>query len=341
MLQCEERAASRDDRRRESSPRRERPGGEPERGSIHERHAGPQRVARALGWFSIAVGLTELAAPQATARAIGLANGARIASTGSAWILRLLGLRELATGFGILARRRPAGWLWARVAGDLVDLSLLGAVRSGAAEPARMAAAATAVAGVTVVDFLCGQRLGAPRSVASKRLGDGTVRLASIVTVNRPPAECYGFWRRPQNLPRVLRHVDSVRETGEGRSHWRLRAPAGRSIEWEAELVEDQPNELIAWRSVEGSELTSDAVLRFLPGPKGDGTVVRATLRYKPSPGPSAAALRLLFGTSAAAELKQDLRRFKQVLETGQILTTRGQPHGPARLSLTRALSRS
>ena len=305
---------------------------------------GAERLARALGWFSIGLGLAELAAPQALARAIGIADRRPwpLARNGHASVLRFFGAREIATGIGILAERSPAPWLWARVAADLLDLSYLGSnMRKTSTDSARLGAAAAAVAGVTALDIACSRRLSAPRSVASQVEADGFVRLVGSVSVNRPPDECYAFWRKLENLPRVMRYLESVVQTGDGRSHWKVCTPGGMRIEWNADITQDRPNELISWRARDGSMLPNDGALHFLPGPNGEGTLIHATLRYKPPGGKLAAAATALFGGPGAPQLKENLRRFKQVLETGEIITTEGQPHGPARTSLTRALSRS
>lgn len=314
-------------RRRRPTPRRRDPAAE--------------RLARVLGWFSIGLGLTEFAAPRTVARLIGLDErrngGGDVART-----LRMFGMREIAAGLGIFSKRQPVGWLWARVAGDVMDLSFLGgALRRASAEPARLAAAAVTVAGVTALDVVCSQRLSARRAITNETEADGHVRLTSSLAINRPRADCYAFWRRLENLPRVMHGLESVTEMDDGRSHWKATTPSGLRLEWDAEITQDQENELISWRSVEDADLTTDGSVHFLPGPNGKGTLLRVVVRYRPPGGALGAVVTQLFGRPAQQVLKQDLRRLKQILETGDIITTENQPHGPAAISLTRALSRS
>jgi uncharacterized membrane protein len=283
-------------------------------------------------------------APRAVARMAGISTAGPFSRQEPTAILRLSGLREIATGLGIVSRRRPAGWLWARVAGDLLDLTFLGnALRGGKADPVRLATATAAVAGITAIDVACGRQLGGSRrAVSSERRRDGSIRLTSTIAINQPPSATYEFWRRLENLPRFIRHLETVQEREEGKSHWRLRVPGGAAIEWDAEITQDRPNELITWRSIGGGPVSSEGAVRFLMGPKGDGTLLRVSMRYRARRGAlGVPRLVTLFGKPGAGVLKQDLRRLKQILETGAVLTTEGQSHGPAPLSLTRALGRS
>jgi uncharacterized membrane protein len=151
------------------------------------------------------------------------------------------------------------------------------------------------------------------------------------ITVNRPPDEAYRFWHDFPNLPRFMEHLESVEVAGGGRSRWKARGPAGTKAEWEAEVTEDRPGEVIAWRSVEGSAVDTSGAVRFAPAPGGRGTEVRVVLRYSPPAGVLGKAVARLFGESPQQQVRSDLRRFKQVLETGQVLeseaTIRGRPH--------------
>lgn len=162
-----------------------------------------ERRARGLGWFSIALGLAEIAAPGALARMIGVPDDDETRDT-----LFAVGLREIASGIGILSRPESAGWLWSRVGGDVMDLALLGsALRSDRANPNRIAAATAAVVGVTAVDYMTGQQLRQRsqnghergRNVEQDRKS-GKVQVTQAITINRPVNEVYGFWRNFQNL---------------------------------------------------------------------------------------------------------------------------------------------
>lgn len=317
---------------------------------------GSDRLARALGWFSIGLGVAELVAPRALGRMIGLGGtvpeplrsrmprrALRAIDGGDhAATLRLFGLREIGTGMGVLSRQRPANWLWARVAGDVLDLGFLGAAaRQRGADPVRLATAALAVAGVTALDVLCGQRLTTRRAVSHRIEADGSLRVVHNLAINRPPQECYGWWRQLENLPTIMPYLERVEVLDDRTSHWVAVGPGGYRLEWQAEITEDQPGQLIAWRSGPGSDFEHEGQIRFQPGPSGNGTLVRAAMRYR-SPGAAVVGtLARLFAMAPDQQLSADLRRFKQIIETGEVITTDGQPSGPARPTLLRAVSRA
>jgi uncharacterized membrane protein len=154
--------------------------------------------------------------------------------------------------------------------------------------------------------------------------------------VNRSAEDCYRFWRDFNNLSRFLTHVESVQVTGERLSHWIVKTPAGLRAEWDAELTEDIPNERIAWRSLAGFDVQTSGTVTFEPGPAGRGAVVRIDMQYTPPAGRAGALVVKLFGADPGQQSNTDLRRFKQVLETGEVATTDGQPSGP-RSALQRA----
>jgi uncharacterized membrane protein len=154
------------------------------------------------------------------------------------------------------------------------------------------------------------------------------LHVRAAVTVNKPAGEVYSFWRDLELLPLFMNHLESVRTTGERTSHWVAKAPAGRAVEWDARIVDDRPNELIAWRSVEGGDVPNDGTVRFAPAPGGRGTEVRVELRYDLPGGKLAATVAKLFGEEPAQQVRDDLRRFKQVLETGEVVRSEGSPEG-------------
>ncbi len=280
-----------------------------------------ERLARGLGWFSIGLGVAEVVAPRGLTKLIGVRGD-------HSGLVRLLGMREIASGIGILAQRRPAASLWSRVGGDAMDLALLGtAFTLPKSNRGRLAAATAAVAGVTALDVLCSQQLSRGHSA---RTSDGAIRVAQAVTINRSPEELYRFWRDFQNLPRFMNHLESVQATGDQRSHWVAKAPAGTTVEWDAEITEDKPNEVIAWRSLEGADVDNVGSVRFERAPGGRGTVVKVEMRYNPPAGRLGAGVARLFGEDPEWQVKDDLRRFKQVMETGEIITTEGQSAGRA-----------
>ncbi|MDB6111746.1 MAG: Cyclase/dehydrase [Pedosphaera sp.] len=272
-----------------------------------------EKLARGLGWFSIGLGLTQLLAPRTLSRLIGVRE--------RPLLMRAIGLRELAAGLGILNDRKPVGWLWARVAGDAMDLSLLGvALSSNQDTRNRVAAATVAVAGVTALDLRCSQRFSTT--------AQGTIHVERSITINRSPEELYTFWHDFQRLPTFMNHLKAVEPSGDNRTHWVARGPAGTDVEWDAEVTNDEPNHLIAWRSVEGADVDNAGLVRFEPAPAGRGTVVKVQLDYRPPAGALGAKVAKLFGEAPEKQIHVDLHRFKQLMETGEIARTKGQPAG-------------
>jgi uncharacterized membrane protein len=160
--------------------------------------------------------------------------------------------------------------------------------------------------------------------VASIRAGKG-VKVVCAVTVNRPPEEVYRAWRNFEELPRFMGHLESVKVEGD-RSHWVARAPGGMTVAWDAELVNDEPNRLIAWRSLEGSRVATAGSVAFTPAPDGRGTEVRVTLKYDPPAGRLGSWLAWLFGEEPSLQVRDDLSRFKQLMEGGETTCTQGRP---------------
>ncbi len=279
-------------------------------------------VANGLGWFSVALGLAQLTAPGGVARLVGIPDGDR-----SRRLMRLMGARELASGVGILVRPRPAGWLWFRVAGDVLDLTLLGtALRQDETDSRRIGAAAVAVAGVAALDAVTGRRLGARDEDVIE--SPAAIEIRRAITVNASVEDVYGFWRRFSNLPRFMLHLETVEELDERRSRWTVKAPAGLSISWVAEIVEDLPNELIAWRSTSGN-VAHAGMVHFREAPGSRGTEVRVDLRYVPPAGAVGALIARLFGEEPGQQVRDDLRAFKQVIETGEVVRSEASPRGP------------
>jgi uncharacterized membrane protein len=241
--------------------------------------------------------------------------------------MRLIGLREIAAGVGILSQSRPTGWLLGRVGGDAMDLALLGgALASGQMGRTRVAAATMAVAGMTALDVACSQHF---RNNPDAQVG--LIRFKKSLIISRPPEEIYRFWRNVENLPRFMPHLYSVRDLGNNRSHWVAQGPAGKTVEWDAEIVQDQPDKLIAWRSCEGADVDSRGTVRFEAAPGGRGTILKVEMEYRPPAGVLGASVARLFGQAPEKQVKVDLLRLKQLLETGVIATTEGQPAGRSR----------
>jgi uncharacterized membrane protein len=281
-----------------------------------------ERLANALGWFSIGLGLAELAAPRALAQLIGVEDHDRTVK-----VLRGYGAREIAAGIGILSRPQPAGWLWGRVAGDIMDLSSLGSALSSARSTrTRVGAATAAVIGVTALDVKCAldlQRGATNGGISGKR----AIHRTKTIIVNRSPEEVYRFWHDFTNLPTFMKHLESVQMTGDNRSHWKATAPAGKTVEWDAEVIDDQPNSRIAWRSLEGSDVYNTGSVQFERAPGGRGTLVRVELQYAPPGGVVGATIAKLFGEEPEQQIEDDLRAFKQVLETGEVVKSDASIH--------------
>ncbi len=155
----------------------------------------------------------------------------------------------------------------------------------------------------------------------------GTHVLESV-TINRPVEELYRFWRNLENLPRFMRHLESVERVTDTISRWRARGPAGTIVEWEAEINNEVPNKVIGWRSLENADVVSAGSVNFDSDAPGRGTRVTVHLQYSPPGGKVGASIARLFGKDAETEIREDLRRFKQLVETGEVSTTHGQPRG-------------
>lgn len=155
------------------------------------------------------------------------------------------------------------------------------------------------------------------------------VRVDRAVTVNKPRAEVYRFWRQFENLPKFMKHVESVEQIDERRWHWVVRGPAGRTVVWDAEINNEVEGELIGFRSLDGGTVDLAGSVQFKDAPAGRGTEVVVEVQYNPPAGVLGAFAAKMWGEEPTEQIGEDLERFKQVLETGEILTTEGQPSGP------------
>ncbi len=164
--------------------------------------------------------------------------------------------------------------------------------------------------------------------ITTARAATDALHVEKSVTINRSAEELYRFWRDLANLPRFMKHLDSVSVSGDRRSHWVAKGPAGTHVEWDAEITEDRPNELIAWRALEGADLANAGTVRFEPASSGRGTIVRVRFEYSLPAGVLGAAVATLFGAEPHQQVEGDLRRFKNIMEANEIPTTTGQPAG-------------
>jgi uncharacterized membrane protein len=148
------------------------------------------------------------------------------------------------------------------------------------------------------------------------------VKVERAVTIARPRNELYDFWHDFTNLPQFMEHLASVRVDSPTRSHWKAKAPAGSDVEWDAEIVNDVPNEIIAWKSVGDADVANAGAVNFSDAPGGRGTIVKVTLDYEPPGGKLGAFVARLFGEDPDRQVREDLRKFKQLMETGAITTS-------------------
>ena len=282
-----------------------------------DRGTGGESLADFLGVFSLGLGLAQVLAPETMSKICGIED-----AEGNAPVMRALGAREISHGIAILSKQQPEKAVWSRVAGDALDLALLGkAMANPDNHRGRTLFATMNVLAVTALDVMCARQLSMqPKTLANAGADAGIIRTKRSITVNRPVAEVYGFWRNFENLPQFMRHLESVTVLDDRRSHWVAKAPAGQTVEWDAETLEDRPNEMISWRSVEGADIFNAGSVRFMPAPGNRGTEVRVDLAYDPPFGKLGSKVAMLFREEPGQQVMDDLRHFKQVMETGEIV---------------------
>ena len=218
-----------------------------------------------------------------------------------------------AIGGGILAaaglqRRSPAGAALALIGGDLLRRGITG--HSYAYE----------AMGIRTAEVGQGESVSVPYELG--------VRVDRSITIARPRQEVYEFWRNLPNLPRFMENVESIAELDRKTSHWVVKGPAGRKVQWDAAIHNEIPGELIAWRSLPGADVDNAGSVWFKEAPAGRGTEVKIELQYNPPAGVLGAAASSLWGKEPGQQIQQDLHRLKAILEAGEIPTTAGQPSG-------------
>ncbi|MEU6105778.1 SRPBCC family protein [Streptomyces flaveolus] len=272
-------------------------------------------LVRGLGWASALLGVPQVVAPAGFARALGVGDAPRHRSATTA-----VGVRELAAAAGLLGRPHPV-WLWGRVGGDLMDLTMLArALKNHDGRGlGRTVAATAAVTAITATDVYA----AVTRTRRSTRM-----ELTAATTVTRSPEEVYTLWKDLERLPDFMVHLDEVHVTGPRTSHWQAGAPFGKTVEWDAEITQDVPGRLIAWRSVDGADIGNCGEARFVPAPGGQGTEIRVSLRYDLPGGALGKAAARYFGEEPHQQLDDDLRRFKQIAETSEVVRSEGAPGG-------------
>ncbi|MBV8772457.1 MAG: cyclase/dehydrase [Deltaproteobacteria bacterium] len=283
-----------------------------------------ERIARGLGYFSIGLGLAEVAATDKVAKSIGITDNPR-------GVMRVMGIREIANGVGILAAPREPRWMWSRVAGDAIDLTLLSlALMSPRTSRTRLAGALGAVAAVTALDALCARLLSRQpyQTVGRKWLTAGRgLRIQKSISINSSAVELYRFCREPSNLARISNVVESVTSDGDRQLRWRVKGPGESPIEWRMRIIDDRPNELIWWRSSDSAPIEVSGSIRFSSRPDNRGTIVRVEILRRPLSAGMGTSLQIL-GSRTEFQVSEALRRLKALIETGEIPTTKGQPSG-------------
>jgi uncharacterized membrane protein len=232
-------------------------------------------------------------------------------------LIRAAGVREIGHALLIWFQpKKPVLGVWSRLAGDALDLTAMGtALTDPCTDGPRAAVALAALTGVTVVDMVAARAL-----TRDGRGGHRAIKVTKSITINRPAGNLYTYWHNFENLPQFMEHLQSVQVTGPGRSHWVAKAPAGMTVEWDAEITADRPPDSLSWRSIEGAQVPNWGTVRFEPAPAGRGTVVTVELEYQPPAGKLGATVAKLFGEEPAQQVQGDLRRFKQVMETGEVV---------------------
>ncbi len=224
-------------------------------------------------------------------------------ATTERWITGLAG--GAAAAFGLTRGGRTGGWL-ALAGGALI---------------------ARAVTGYCPVYAVIGdgdRNLDWPPSTTTETkralLGPGGIRAHASVTIERPLDEVYRFFRNFENLPGFMTHLASVRQIDERRSHWTVRAPGGGTVEWDAEIIHEEPNKVIGWRSIGDADVVNAGSVNFDRAPGNRGTEVRVSLQYEPPAGKVGAAVAAWFGEEPTQQVRDDLKRLKRVLETGELV---------------------
>ena len=282
----------------------------------------PHQVARGLGWFSIGLGLAECAAPRSVARMIGLRDDDTNRNT-----LFAYGVREIASGIGILMGDRPVVPVWARVGGDVMDLAFLGrALRSDRSEKNRVAAATAAVLGVTLLDVMTGRSLGAESTAARGAADPGSKSGSRSPSASRRKSSTASGATSRTSRASWSTSSPCANWTTAGRAGPPGRRPAKRS-NGRPKSPTDVPNERISWRSVGEADVPNFGTVRFLRAPGDRGAEVQVELRYDPPGGKLGAVVAKLFGEEPSLQVKSDLRRLKQVMETGEVVHSDASIH--------------
>jgi uncharacterized membrane protein len=282
-------------------------------------------LVKGLGVASLGLGLTEVLVPRRVAALAGVDETSR-----SRPVIRALGLRECGHAAALLLG--PNKLVWTRVAGDVLDVGVLlaGVAKRPPGRRGRGTVSALALAGIGAVDLYAALRTTRDGGSTGRHANAPRHRiLRAAVTVQREPQDVYNFWRDLENLPSFMYHLKSVTAESVERSRWIANAPIGQQVQWEAQITEDQPGTRIAWESLPGSAVQNSGSVDFIAAPAG-GTEVHVTIGYHIPGGVLGKAAATVLGESPEQQVNDDLRRLKQLLETGQVLRSDGSPEGTA-----------
>ena len=287
---------------------------------MQNRDRATARLVRALGVASAGLGVPMLWRTDDVTRLVGVDDRPQAPT-----VLRTVGAREMAhAGLLLLGPQRS---VWTRVLGDAMDLAVLGAALGGRSgeRRTRTTVATLAVAGITALDLYAAVRTGNRQHGPGR---PGPLELHASITVNKDPDEVYAFWRNLENLPTFMLHLRDVSEDGDGRTHWVANAPVRRKVQWDAEVTGDEPGRRISWKSLPGADVDNSGTVHFAPAPGDRGTEVRVVLHYDVPGGRAGRVAAKVLGEEPEQQVRDDLRRFKQVMETGDVVRSDGLPHG-------------
>jgi len=269
-----------------------------------------------MGWFSLGLGMMQLVGPDAVNRLCGLPPASARRTT-----QRAIGARELLAAGGLLTHSNGAAWMKARVAGDITDIALLTKSLTSSTRRTRTWLALAALLGVTAVDVIGAFRRHMPKERTN-------MQTRAAITINRSREEVYSLWRDFSNLPRFMQHLESVETQDDRHSHWKAKGPAGSKVEWDAVVTEDVPARKIAWKSEGTTSVPNSGTVEFTEAPGAQGTEVTVTVEVEMPAGSAGKLAAKLFGEDPAQQVRDDLRHFKQILETGEVVYSEANPAG-------------
>jgi uncharacterized membrane protein len=151
------------------------------------------------------------------------------------------------------------------------------------------------------------------------------IHVVEVFTVNKPASELFNFWRDFTNLPKFMTHLESVEVLDNTHSRWTAKGPAGSRVTWDAEIINEEPDRVIAWRSLAGADVDNSGSVRFVDAPGNRGTEVRVVIEYIPPAGRLGKYVAMLFGEAPEQTIREDLRRFKQLMKSGEVAMTKGE----------------